>query len=112
MKEIKSKFGTLYLDKEKQGGWLILDSDKYILCRFDTHQERTQELKNLNRCKHISEWLEQFDDVCWGTKQDIIDYTQDYAECNGREFDSQWLEDTYNRIGDTYIMFAYSDCYK
>ena len=31
---------------------------------------------------------------------------------NGREFDADWLEENYNRIGDTYIMFEYSECWK
>lgn len=32
-------------------------------------------------------------------------------ESNDREIDLAWLEDNYNRIGSTFILFDYSEAY-
>lgn len=110
-KEIKTNFGTIYRHKIKVGHYEILDSEKRILFFNMSARDCNDVIKCMQKYKTIGEWLEQYEDVCWGTKKDIIEYTKDYQEWNDRKFDSKWLEDNWNKIGKTYILFEYSGCY-
>ena len=112
-KEIRTSFGSLFYHKAPQDNHFhICDSEKWYLFYGFTKTELKHFIKLVKGCKTIKEWLENYDDVCWGSKQDIIDYTKDYQICNGRNFDIDWLERNYNKVGDTYIMFEYSDCWE
>ena len=112
LKELETKFGTIYVSKDKNNVFTIYDSDKIKLFFGIGIDYVRNLLRDIEKAEKISDWLEQFDDVCWGSKEDIIDFTKGYQEMNGREFDADWLEENYNRIGDTYIMFEYSECWK
>lgn len=111
MKEIKTKFGVAYIKPLHNGLYDILDSEKRILFFDCSKEEKNDFVKGMLEAENVKDWLEQFEDVCWGTKQDIMNFTNIYHKSNGRLIDKKWLEENYNRMGDTYILFEYSDCY-
>jgi hypothetical protein len=115
MKEIKTTCGTIYTKKTKKG-YQLLDSLKRVLIWDSPKKEIKKLINTLKLSSNIGDWLEQFDDVCWGTKEDVINYTKDYIEClNDNDmqvkFDKKWFESQYNKVGNTYILFEYSDCW-
>ena len=109
---VETQHGDLYIGYGDQYyRYAIFDSDKRLLFRFETERERTNAIEQIKRADSLSNYLEKFDDVCWGSKDQIIKWTKNYHESNDREVDLEWLEDNYNRIGSTFILFEYSEAY-
>ena len=124
-KQIDTRHGTLYLVKGcKLGTYRLLDSDHRILFHDNNKEWLEQQIELMNKAEHLSEYLEMnFDEVCWGSKQDCLNFavdniksnlgwTIDQQECDyqveacKRSFDS-----AYNRVGDLYILFEYASFY-
>lgn len=113
MKKIETKHGVLYLErvKTKRNCYRLLDSEQRILWFDDTKKEALKQATLIENCNELGEWLHNFDDVCWGTKEEVKGYAKGYAKDNGHRFDKAWFEANYNRIGDTYILFEYSEAH-
>lgn len=114
-KVFKTKYGTLTTikDKKHEGKFEILDSVGRMLFNGCTKSFIKEQIRKLSKAKKIDNWLECFDDVCWGSKEEIKDFIKHYHDVTeDREFDEEWFEHNYNVIGDTYIFFEYSDCFK
>ena len=111
-KQIETKMGTIYLYKVNDNNYMILDSVRRWIYRNLNEQQAEEKIKMLQSFNSVGEWLEDQEDVCWGSHDDILNYTRDYHECNHREFDEEWFEDNWNKIGKTYIMFEYSEAHK
>ena len=112
MLTIKTKFGDLKIrEADRNGEYELLDSDDKIMffaCDFSFIYDQVE---RLNQVEHVSDWLKEFEGVCWGSKQNCLDFARDYAESNDRKFDKNWALDNINRIGDTYFLFDYGDAY-
>lgn len=113
MKRIKTIYGTLEVGhSRKLKEYYLYDNITRLLARFDTKKHLKNFVEVMNAYENIGDWLENYEDVCWGTKKQIEDCTKDYCKINGRKFNKRYFEASYNKLGETYIMFGYSDCYK
>lgn len=114
MKRIKTIYGTLEVGHcRKLKEYYLYDNASRLLARFDTKRHLKNFVEVMNAYDNIGDWLENYEDVCWSVrKKDVIDTIKDYQKRNGRAFDLNYFEETYNKLGRTYIMFGYSDCYK
>lgn len=110
-KEIKTKFGSFYYYKEKRNCYVICDSEEWTLFTGYTNKELKEFIKLVKSCNTIEEWLENYEDVCWGNREEIEDIAKDYAESNDREYDQQWVDENFNIIGNTHVLFEYSEAY-
>jgi hypothetical protein len=118
--KINTKFGTLYIetDPQERDCLAVLDSQKHTL--FNGCNEAYIEMmkEQIEKAKTIDEWLSNYDDVCWDTnKNKLIAFIRYYVKHNMIHdeqivFDKEWFNDHYNKIGNTYVMFEYSDCWK
>lgn len=113
-KTYKTKFGELTRakDRKQKNAYELLDSVGRILFNGCNNAFIKQQIERIKNAKEIGDWLSCFDDVCWGGKNEIKDFIKNYHEMNGRKFDNKWFEENYNKVGDTYVFFEYSDCFK
>ena len=112
MKKIETKFGILYYLKEKRNHYDVCDSNKGRMFFGLTKSELKEFIALVKGCEDIDDWLCGYDDVCWGTKEKVYEYAQYYAQSNGRKFDREWVDDNYNVVGNTFMLFDYSEAYK
>lgn len=111
MVKIKTKFGNLYVRKTDEG-YEILDSKKRIMFYDQTESDVVRNIEYMERFDTIDDWLRETDDVCWGAYQDIKECAKNYCDERNYIFDFDWFKAYYNKLGNTYILFDYSDCYK
>lgn len=106
-----TKNGMLYVKYNGLGRYDLLDSEKRWLFWNFTSEEIEETIKHINEAESVGKWLEneEYEDVCWGSKQDIIDFATDYHESNGRKVSMKYIEENYNHIGNTYVLFEYSN---
>lgn len=72
--------------------------------------------ENFKTTKEFKKWLviqiiEQYEDVCWGTKADCMFFARDYQEINGRKFDKELAKQNIECICGLYVLFDYGDYY-
>ena len=118
MKLLKTKFGDLYTINHGRNNIEVLDSEKNTLFYGCNKPFIKMMKKHIEQSNTIADWLKGFDDVCWDTnKSRLIAFVRDYVKYDMIHdcdivFDKEWFDDNYNKIGNTYIMFEYSDCWK
>lgn len=113
-KEINLKYGTIYVQKNEKNNYNILDSQLCVLFWQLTTNQVKEKVSEMKKYNSVGEWIvgEEYEDVCWGDSYKYIrDFTKSYQEDNDRDFDESWFEDNYNLIGNTFIMFEYSEAY-
>lgn len=60
----------------------------------------------------IVECLKQYDCICWGSKEDCMDFAKGYLECNGRKFDKFNAEQNVEYFDcGIYALFEYDNYY-
>ena len=109
--EIWTCFGSLYYTETKEGRYRITDSEGTLLWYVDTTHAMIDFIDNIKKCDTLDDWLFHFDNVCWGSKENCLEIARSYQECNGRKFDENYARENINKIGNTYVLFNYDDCY-
>lgn len=118
--ELETKFGTLYIcdDPRNREDLIVLDSQRRTLFRGCSRSFIKKMTEQIKKAKTIGDWLSNYEDVCWdNNKNNLITFIRSYFKYDVQHdgqivFDKEWFESNYNKIGKTYVMFEYSECWK
>ena len=117
MKEIKTKVGTMYINKifDNDDLFTLLDENKKFVCSFgdtpsSTKEEKVEQLKNINHISDLAD-LEFVDYVDYGsTPKECYNQVCEtiynlYGDIDFEElYPYEEFKDTINKIGNTYFV--------